>query len=245
MEEKSNNGALRKWSNRAGALVIWIYVFYINSNLMQRWPVPFGMDCVFGQEYRPFRFLAYVAIAAVALRFYGKRSVFYVLFFPFWAAGLVFRFVLRIFGLNVRLFSSAASVRVLVTSFALIVVCYYAIHDSFEPYVVYPAVGLLVFLSLLVVYGVFLWAMRPLAGLCAIMEKMNGHFCKQSPKDQDEIEKAAEKGDKKKLRSKLKEEESLLEAFRWLERAILTPQRGVRSVLPCARLQCASGRAEL
>ena len=224
---KKKPSLARKWSFRVIALVVWAYIVYVNSSLFETWPPPPPFSEVYTQDARPFRILVYVLLTLLFIRWCGKPRAIYVASFPLWAPVLVVWEVLKLFGINIKRLNSLASPKAGMVCIIFMVVCYFAIHDLSSPYFVYSAVGLLVFLSVLIVYGVFLWAMRPLAGLSAFVEKFNEYQEKQSKKTIEEVEGAAKGENEDAIHKKIKNEESFLSAIAWFERVVLTPQRVV------------------
>lgn len=233
---RKRKSLLRIWSNRLGALLIWAYAAYALSPLFDRFPPPQPVLAAYGQSFRWARYLLYLAVFILIVRYYGKRSLLYIISFPVWAPlvfgwnvlrllGLTVGLFLRIFGVNAKLLNRARSTRAAIACYLFMPICYFAIHDSESKHVVYAAVVLLVMLSIRIIYGVFCWAMKPLARLCDIMEKINEDFEKKERTEIAEIDQVIACGDIKKLKQRLDAEHNWVRLLDWLEGNFLTPQR--------------------
>jgi len=132
---------------------------------------------------------------------------------------------LKFFGINIRILANSASPKFGAACYALVPICYLAINDSRNEYVIYGASFLLVLLSYRIIFGVFRWAMKPLDRVGGVFTKMETVYRKKMEEEVGNIRQAAEDGESKKIKDKLKSDRTLISILEWLERNVLTQQR--------------------
>lgn len=227
---------MAKWMRRVGALIVWSYFIYLLTPLHRAFPPPMAIQIIYTTELRWVRYLCYLLVALIVHRRFGIKAFVYIGTFPIWAPamllwnglktaafamGIVFKFL----GINVKIFNTARTRKAGAACYVLMPLCYIAIHDSTNMHVVYVSVVVLVLLSFRIIYGVFCWAMRPLALLSEILEKLKVQFGKEVSVEIEKVKEAQERRDFKSIKKKLETEENLAKALGWLQRVLLTPQK--------------------